>query len=1056
MAAPSAPATPQPSPEAAQFFEKNIRPLLAEQCYACHSSKTKVALGGLKVDSRTALLAGGKRGAAIMPGKPDDSLLLLAVKHAEKGLQMPPKGKLPEEKIALLEEWVKMGAPWPGDTGAGKTAPLKGAFDLKARARHWAFQPLKRPALPTVKNPAWARTPVDRFILAKLEATRLSPAKPADKRTLLRRVTFDLTGLPPTPAEVDAFLADTAPNAFEKVVDRLLASPQYGERWARHWLDLVRFAETDGHEFDFEKPSAWQYRDYVIRAFNQDVPYNQFVVEHMAGDLLPTPRTHPTERFNESVIGTGFFWLGEGKHSPVDLREDEAERVDNQIDVASKAFLGLSLGCARCHDHKFDAISQKDFYALAGYLRSSRFQLAAIDAPDRFRGPAGELENLQSDLQPLLAQYVQSRQRTVDGATLDEWLARSPEAAKVVEHPLHPWAVLAGQQPEQFAQRRDALVQRLRAQAERAAKSMQAAVPFEEFDKDTYGSWFVTGEAFGAGPSRSVALSVDAQKGARVNGLKPAGVADSGRLSNRLQGTLRSQTFTISKGKILFRMGGQDCQVNLIIDGFQRIRYPIYGGLTLPVNSGGRLTWQAMDVAKWIGHRAYIEILDHGRGSVAVDRILFADEAPVNAPNPQIVRMLEDPDVTTAEALARKYETVVRQALETAGSPGAEASPELADWVLRTDPLDVASVSASAQQTGTMATLLEKRAKLEEAIPDAQRVMAIVDGTPEDERVHIRGSHKTLGDVVPRRFLEAVAGPNQPKPATGSGRLELAQRMASATNPILPRVLVNRIWMHHFGEGIVRTPDDLGIRGERPTHPELLEFLTSEFVRNGWSMKKLHRMLVLSNTYQMSSQPEPKAEAKDPLNKLLHRMPVRRLEAEAIRDAVLAVSGRLDRKMYGPGVLPYLTPFMEGRGRPASSGPTDGAGRRSLYINVRRNFLTPMFLAFDYPIPFNTMGRRSVSTVPAQALTMMNNPFVVEQAGVWAKQTLSEPNLELRERIRRMYVTAFARPPADAELQAAAGFLAEQDGKYGAANDPRSWSDLAHVLLNVKEFIFVN
>jgi cytochrome c553 len=389
-AAPAKPPAPA-DPTALEFFEKEVRPLLVARCQTCHGEKKQK--GELRLDSIEAILAGGRTGPAIVPGKPGESLLIEAINYGEL-YQMPPKSKLPPREIATLTRWVELGAPWPAHAPA-RAAGRPSEFDLKARARHWSFQPLRPSAPPPVMASDWPASPIDRYILAALEARGLAPAPEADRRTLIRRVTFDLIGLPPTPAEVEAFVADRRPGAYERLVDRLLASPHYGERWARHWLDLVRFAETAGHEFDYDAPDAYRYRDYVVRAFNNDVPYDQLVVEHVAGDLLDPPRTHPALRFNESVLGTGFFFLGEGTHSPVDLREDEAARVDNQIDVLSKAFLGLTVACARCHDHKFDPITTKDYYALYGYLQSSRHHHAFIDPPERFAVPVAELERLK-------------------------------------------------------------------------------------------------------------------------------------------------------------------------------------------------------------------------------------------------------------------------------------------------------------------------------------------------------------------------------------------------------------------------------------------------------------------------------------------------------------------------------------------------------------------------------------------------------------------------------------------------------------------------------------
>jgi hypothetical protein len=390
--------------------------------------------------------------------------------------------------------------------------------------------------------------------------------------------------------------------------------------------------------------------------------------------------------------------------------------------------------------------------------------------------------------------------------------------------------------------------------------------------------------------------------------------------------------------------------------------------------------------------------------------------------------------------------------------PDCAAERQLLHWLLSSNFNDTLSRTLAVSRPEVQSkrkVISEEKAKLESAIRYNRKVMAMVDGTPEDDRVHLRGSPHKFGEAVPRRFLEALAGPDQLAPLRGSGRLELARRMVDPANPVLARVMVNRLWKHHFGEGLVRTTDDFGNMGQPPTHPELLDYLTNEFVKQAWSIKKLHRLLVLSRTYQMvSTVTDPHADEIDPQNKLWHRMNLRRLEAEAIRDSILAVSGRLNEKMYGPGVVPHLTPFMVGRGRPSASGPLDGDGRRTIYVNVRRNFLTPMFLAFDYPIPFSTIGRRSVSNVPAQALALMNSPLVLEQAEVWARRVRSQKSAD-NDRIRGMYVSAFGRPPTAEEEQNALAFLAEQSRQYPSGEPLRPWADLAHVLFNVKDFIFV-
>jgi hypothetical protein len=1139
---------PAISPEDREFFETKIRPLLADNCFTCHAAANKTAQGGLQLDSRARLLKGGSRGAAVVPGKPEASLLLRAVSHNDPKLQMPPNNRLPAERIAALTEWVKRGAPWPSDVTA---AAASSGFSVKARSQHWAYQPLRKVAppltndqRPTTNAPKLKtrnqkpetrnQNPIDAFLRVKREAKGLKPAPPADKRMLIRRITFDLIGLPPTPEEVAAFLNDNSPNAYEKVVERLLASPHYGERWARHWLDLVRYAETDGHEFDFEKPGAFEYRDYVIRALNADVGYNQFVQEHIAGDLLPNPRRHPVEKFNESVIGTGFWWLGEGKHSPVDLLVDEGERVDNQIDVFGKAFLGQTLACARCHDHKFDAISTKDYYALSGILKSSRYTLAAVNPaesvqpavqrlsefsrllqrdlpretapqvgrwlgevlspnpptpfPTSPRSSAGKGENsalhnaLASPFPVSAANVVGKGVGGLGNLARGVWARAMMEAEKNPADPFHAWAMLTKEETsrssEAFAAKRAELVKTLRERAEAAKKARESAVVFEGFGKTKYDGWYVNGEAFGAGPTTAAMRWSNVGQVVNVLG---AGVADSGQASESLQGALRSKTFTLSKNFVLFRMAGNGGQARLIIDGFQRIMAPIYGGLTLGLKAPDRMAWYAMDVNKWVGHKAYIEFLDMGPGRTVVDEIVFADSPTLpEAPNPLILTMLADPALTSPEALAKRYLALCEETLSLwAGgklnaAPDAIARRELVNWLMRNDPVRQAEEEPKRiPMSPTLLASWEQYRKYEAELPSLRRVLAAADGTGVDDRVHLRGSPKTLGETVPRRFLEVFSvTSSRPHPATPSpnsgregvrrlalqsdcGRLELAQSLTTQAAPLLARVMVNRVWHHHFGAGLVRTPDDFGLMGERPTHPELLDYLAGEFIRQGWSLKQMHRMIVLSQAYRMASRSDAKTEEADPQNRLLHRMNVRRLESEAVRDTILAVSGKLDRTLYGPSVLPYLTEFMEGRGRPTSSGPLDGNGRRSLYIGVRRNFLTPFFQAFDYPTPFSTMGRRTVSNVPAQALALMNNPFVVEQTTVWAKRLLSQPGTAA-ERVNGMYDTAFGRPPTEAERADALAFVAQQEKEYGAADDPRAWADLCHVLFNLKEFIYVH
>lgn len=1092
----------EPSAESVEFFEKRVRPILVEHCQKCHGAEKQK--GGLRLDSRDALMQGGDSGPAVVTGEPAKSLLIEAVSYDPDGYQMPPTGKLSDDAIAALTEWVKQGAPWPGSAGGSRIPSQLTAAELAERAQHWSFQPVRAVPPSAVERADWPRNPIDAFILQAQEQAGLAPSAPADRRALLRRVTLELTGLPPTPEEIESFLGDAAPDAYDRLVERLLASPHYGERWARHWLDLVRYAETSGHEFDYEILHATPYRDYVIRAFNADLPYDQFVIEQLAGDLLREPRRDPATHRNESAIGTASYWFGQGKHSPVDLRAEECDTVDNQLDVIGKTFLGLTIACARCHDHKFDPLTQRDYYAQAGFLQSSRQAYLDVNHPAETVAAVEELtararqarpqllQTTLANLQPLverLPALLAGDPAHVPGVPADvvtNWRkAQHDEALNDRGHPLHLWAHWSDAPADQVARR----VKEWRRTANRDGRKAESfyapRIPAPEVtwteEGEPVSPWFYEGFAFAPqrGGGRRWLLGDDPARPLRGI-VSPATWAHSGAVSTRLRGTLRSPTFTISAKYVdywMHRRGGDAQphrpnkvgQVSLIIDGFQFIRNPLYGNLTLNVAQRDTPQWYRQDVSKFVGSRAYIEIEDLDDGEIVVERIEFRDDAPPPPPyNALVARQLAAAPIDDLPDVARLYQAVCETALEglrreevygaaAFARDEAAAGAELVNWLLR----QPAQLGGTEPPQSSAADFVALKRELEARIPTPQLTLAMTDGTAENEHVLIRGNPRKPGEEVPRRFLDvlaadrhaAAAHPESGQP--GSGRLEWAHQVASPTNPLTPRVIVNRLWQHHFGRGLVPTPDDFGKMGQPPSHPELLDWLAAELVHSGWSLKHLHRLMLTSQTYQMTSRPSAgRAEEVDPQNRLLHRMPVQRLEAEAVRDSLLALSGRLDDRMYGPSVLPYLTPFMEGRGRPGQSGPLDGAGRRSLYINVRRNFLPPMFLAFDFPTPFTTMGRRSTSNVPAQALTMMNNPFVVQQAEQWARR-VTESTADPAERVTRFYVAAFGRPPEAAETAAALDFVAQQAAEYGAPADPRAWNDLAHVLLNVKEFLFI-
>jgi hypothetical protein len=1106
-----------------EFFEKKVRPILAEHCYQCHSEKAKSPKGGLRVDGRDFLLKGGDSGPAVVPGRPEKSRLVEAVSYRNTELQMPPRGKLPDAALADLREWVQRGAPWPEEGGTGTAAPRDGIDVARRMREHWAWRPVRAPAPPAVKDRGWVRDPADAFLLATLEAKGLRPAPAADRRTWLRRVTFDLTGLPPTSEEIDAFLADGAPGAEAKVVDRLLASPHFGERWARHWLDLVRYADSRGHEFDPIIPNAYQYRDYVIRAFNADVPYNQFVTEHLAGDLLDRPRLHPEEGFNESVLGTGFWLLGEEVHSPVDIRQDQADRFDNRLDVMTKTFLGLTVACARCHDHKFDPITQKDYYALFGFLSSSGYRQVRFDSLGPNRAAAVALAKLRAKArkeiskalaesaklttdrladyllaareaipkgprtsgavppQPVLADLAADRK--LDGDRLASWAAVLLDADRDPSSPLHAWARVCADpkanDPKRIAELLQPLVEEMRRREDAARAALKDAQVVIDYARCGPDQWMQDEAAFGPAPARpgDVRITGEAaspavrfvERGAAeydrafdVLRLAPGTENDPGALGKvtpRAGRTLRTPTFKVTTGKVYYLVRGAGAayaavSAHAVIDG------PLHGQLVQNLPARGEFRWHAQDLTRYRGLDAHIEFTAEPGSDFAVAMVVQAETTPgsVDRPVRALLKLLGE--AKSLEALAAGYgrlfaEAAKRLAAEDLGTPEeATDTARLANWLVNHPELLGDGVK---RFTGAAAGLLAKEKEAGAGIKAESRLApALLDGDGVDEHVFVRGSPRTEGEPAPRRLLEALVGPRPLAPPRGSGRLELARQItAPDVNPFVARVLVNRVWHHLFGRGLVASVDNFGVMGEPPTHPELLDFLAARFVREGWSVKKLIRELTLSSAYRMASQPSPEADQADPDNRLLHRMRLRRLEGEAIRDAMLAVSGRLDRTLYGPPVPIYLTPFLDGRGRPGS-GPLDGNGRRSLYLAVKRNFLSPMLLAFDTPAPFSTVGRRSVSNVPAQALILMNDPFVHDQAAQWAKKILAKPGT-MPQRVTEMYLSAFGRPPTEEELRACEAFLDRQAKQHGAnADDPQVWADLAHTLFNVKEFIYLN
>jgi mono/diheme cytochrome c family protein len=1037
-------------PAAVEFFENKVRPILVQNCFGCHGPEKQK--GGLRLDSEAAVLKGGDSGPALASGEPAKSRLIDAVGYKNVELQMPPKGKLPDSVIADLAEWVRRGAAWPAESVAKAIAA--GQFDLAARkAAHWAWKPVRSVPPPAVRNVAWSQGPIDRFILARLEASSFTPAPPADKRTLIRRATFDLIGLPPTAAEIDAFLADESSNSFGRVVDRLLSSPHFGERWARHWLDLMRYAETRGHEFDYTSPNAWQYRDYVIRAINADVPYNQFVTEHIAGDLLDQPRLNPISGFNESVLGTGFWFLGEQLHSPVDLRQDEADHLDNMVDVFSKSFLGLTVACARCHDHKFDAISTKDYYSLLGFLESSSYRQVRFDTIEQHRRVAEKLRSIRERHEAAVRRAVAAAlrpgvERLAEALTAakEPWSTAIKAAAADPADPLFAWAI-ATEKPGQFRDR-----------IEQVRRRFAAADPISEGKSAGAISppWIPDGIGFEAVKRGGVILGTDRRR--PILGLSaqatevfdpvweslttaPGGESDPGDLArmHRPGRTVRTPSFTISSDRICYLVRGRG-HAFACVNSHLMMEGPLHRTLVQPVVSESVFRWVPHDVSRYHGQRCHVEFSADRGGDFAVAAVVQADRPPATPVSHGHILGSAFAKVETPADLAVAYRIAFLRALDALVDGDAETGlSQLSDWLVRHSDLFVAEFKSDAIDT----FLAEQSRCLSGLRLESRLAPAMLDGSGVDEHVFVRGNPKNLGDLAPRRFLEALAGPTPLNSRHGSGRLELARQVTDPTiDPFLARVMVNRAWHHLFGRGMVASTDNFGVLGEPPTRPELLDHLAAQFVGDGWSIKRLLRTIMLSRTYQMESRPQGKAEEADPQNLVLRRQNLRRLEGEAIRDAMLAVSGRLDDKMFGPAVPAHVTEFQDGRGKPATSGPLDGSGRRSIYLAVRRNFLPPFLLAFDTPTPATCIGRRTVSNVPAQALILLNDPFVHQQAQRWGRRVMRKPETD---RIDGMFIDAFGRPPSYSERRDCESF-AEKNG----------WVDLAHALFNVKDFVFLH
>jgi len=907
-----------------ELFEKSIRPVLVEKCQLCHNPNLKTA--ELDLSTAAGFLHGGASGPLVYPDDLEKSKLLEVIGYEER-LKMPPTGKLSDEEIANITAWVRLGAPWPGaeQLEVAKRQDTSKRFTEEEKD-FWAFQPVKDPAPPKVNNESWIRSPIDRFILAKLEAKGLDPAPPAGKLTLLRRVTYDLTGLPPTVKEIDEFLADDSPQAFERVVDRLLASPRYGERWGRHWLDLARYADSTGNDEDHRYPYAWRYRDYVIEAFNSDLPYDQFIREQVAGDLLP-PAGPQADINRRGIVATGFLALGPKALAQQDKKKMIYDVYDEQVDVLSKAFLGMTVACARCHDHKFDPIRAKDYYSLVSIFASTR--------------------------------------------NFDD---SETHVSKMLYTPL-----VSEQLYEDF-------------------KSHRLKVIYKRLDAD---------QAL-AGYLEERALDLNTQ----------------------LAGYMVAARELDSNGGDVAALASER--------GLDAILLKKWGEYLKPANPAREHLAQWRDakpdqwrqVAAAYQERArkqlneWIDSQDKFRARVresAKDRVM-----PVKP-----------------RQFSRETDAFVFEVFYDPSGPFAVSEQE-AESVLPPEGREkVRALRAELKQ-------LE-----ESAPPEPPMACAVQKGDPVDQSVFIRGDYNSPGEVAPKAFPAIIAGQDQPPIESGSGRLELAGWLAGPDNPLTARVMVNRIWQWHFGEGIVRTPSNFGKMGERPTHPGLLDYLARRFVESGWSVKQMHRLILHSTAYQMSSGTTEKTAREDPENLLLSHFSRRRLDVEEIRDGLLAIDGSLNLEMGGTLQTGFGTDGENSNDR-LSIDPTTEK-RRLVYLPLRRSNLPTLLNLFDFGDATISLEKRPLTNVAPQALFMMNSDFVAERARNLAQSLIEAQGLSDSGRIERAYLRALNRPPDAEETDTGLTYLGALKSRFASSTgDLDAWQSLCRILIASNEFVYVD
>jgi hypothetical protein len=964
------------------FFESKIRPVLSKHCYECHSADARKLKGGLLLDSREGMRKGGFNGPAVVPGNVKDSLLIKALRH--EGPKMP-KEPLNKEIIADFVKWIEMGAPDPRE---GK-AIAKRTVDIDAGRQFWSFQPLKVGELPAVKNAAWVKTPIDRLILAKLEEKGLTPNGALTRERFIRRATFDLHGLPPTPAEIDAFVTDKAPDAYEKLIDRLLESEHVGERWSRHWLDVVRFAESGGYEFDKDRPTAHHYRDFVIKAFNRDMPFNEFVKLQVAGDHLA-----PLDF--QAMSATGFLVAGPypGQTTAKTIQLIRYDHLDDMISTLGSSMLGLSLGCARCHEHKYDPIPQEDYYRLIANLsRTDSAEVKVNPDPETFKKAKAAYEQAHAPLVKARDEFEQN--------DLAKKLASWAEANKDAKTP--DWLILDAAPPK-------------------GSKT--------KLVKQPDGSYLATGK-----PEKGDSFIFTAHtmhkniKAIRIEALADKTLPKMGP-GHGPDGSFVLTSLHVNRSALDPAISTKFVKLRPVKASVEDPNFPLAGALDDDKKTGwsvGKLTGKDQAAVFEIDGDANIGF---DGGTILTVVMKFEGESfPIGRVRLSI--MTGDGPATLDGATEHQHASELRAFLTAGKEIDSRQREPLGRWLRKFDK----SVDAVYRA-------VEDHAK-KEPQPTLVNLFAATANKGGDVHFLVRGEVEKKRELAKPGFVQVLM--NDPKKDERwletkglPPRVALANWLTDAEHGaghLLARVIVNRLWQHHMGKGIVGTPNDFGAQGNAPTHPELLDFLAAELIKNGWKLKPIHKLIMTSAVYQQSTELNAQAQKVDPANRLWWRRAPRRLEAEAIRDNILAVAGTLDPKMYGAGTLDANNP------------------RRSIYLTVKRSQMVPFLQMFDVPEGMQSIGERSVTTVPTQSLAFMNSPLVRGAAQKLAARVRTSPDpVDLAYRI------ALSRRPTEAESERMLSFIERQTAGYGKTPQARdqALTDFCQVLLCLNEFIYVD